>query len=108
MFWANPAVKDIALGVTANGVYDLVKRFFRKPAAIAVLAEAQAAPQNADNLQALTGQIAKLLKEDPAFLAELAKLAPQEVTQVSQRQRVGNNSVAVQIHGDNNPVNIKK
>ena len=112
--WTAPHVAEdvanVALGVTANGVYDVVKRFFnRKPVAAAVLEQAQADPKNLDNLQDLTGQIARLLNEDPAFRDELAKLVPSQVMQShnTQDQKMGDNSTGVQNIGSGNSFNIK-
>jgi hypothetical protein len=109
MLWATPT-GNIVLGVTASGVYDVVKRFFRKPAAAGALEEAKAGPRNPDNLAALKVQIAKHLKEDPAFREELLKLVPQELKlkKVTQQQRLGDNSIGTQIVGNQNSVNIKK
>ncbi len=108
--WKNPTVNNVTLGVAAGAIYDVIKRFFHKPAAIGALEEAQAAPQNPDNLQALNLQIEKYLKEDPAFRDELLKLVPQELklTRITQRQKVGNNSVGTIIAGNRNTVKIQK
>ncbi len=98
--WATPGVANVALGVTANGVYDLVKRVFTgKSVPAAVLEQTKTDPKNTRNQEDLKREIVRMLEDDKAFGEELAKLMPAQAMQaynVTQRQKVGDNAVGVQ------------
>ncbi len=82
----------------------------RKPALNEALADAQAAPADADAQAALRLQLKKLLTEDPALLAEAARLLASAPTESKTVTASGNRSVAIGgnasgnviITGDNN------
>jgi len=100
---------DLALGVAANAIYDLIRRRFTRPAAAGALAEVEENPRSETNWEALRVQLRKALEEDPSFRDELLPLLPKELLAPSVSQQVtviGNGNAIVQNTGDQAKIEI--
>ena len=107
-YWTTPP-GTVTLGVASSAVYDVVKRFIKKPAAAGALEEARTTPRDAAALQALALQIAERLKEDAAFRVALLELVPPEVVnrRTTMHQSVtGDRNKTVQNSGDNTHIHV--
>ena len=70
-------------GVTANAIWDAIRRGLKRPAQVEAIEDVQWAPNREENWETLRDLIAQSLKEDKAFrnelLALVAKIPPPAV-----------------------------
>lgn len=96
---SDPILVSIAAALTGKGaatLYDIVKKkFVGSPEATAALEEARTGDPDSPQVYALSEELARAERADPAFAAELRTVWGQ----VSVQQRAGSGSVANQISG---------